>query len=126
MYKDFYKLLIDPFEITPDPSFLFVTRRHQEALIALYYGVQRRKGFMALTGDIDTGKTLLIRCLLRMVKDSDDPKRFKALGTEVANGCQVLGRAGTAAERRERELRAPMNLVYVFRPLDTDLSCLWL
>jgi general secretion pathway protein A len=70
MYKEFYKLRLNPFEITPDPSFLFLTKRHQEALIAFYYGVQRRKGFVALTGDIGAGKTLLIRCLLRMIEDS--------------------------------------------------------
>src|SRR5205807_4511677 len=50
---------------------LSLTRRHQEALMALYYGVHRRKGFVALTGDVGTGKTLLIRCLLRMLKDSE-------------------------------------------------------
>ena len=71
MYKEFYNLQLNPFEITPDPSFLFPTRRHKEALIALYYGVQRRKGFVALTGDVGTGKTLIIRCLLRMFKDTD-------------------------------------------------------
>ena len=71
MYKDFYQLRLNPFDITPDPSFLFLTRRHQEALVALYYGVQHRKGFVALTGEVGTGKTLLIRCLLRMVKNSD-------------------------------------------------------
>jgi general secretion pathway protein A len=71
MYKEFYKLRFNPFEITPNPSFLFLTRRHQEALAALYYGVQRRKGFVALTGDVGTGKTLLIRCLLRMLKNSN-------------------------------------------------------
>jgi len=71
MYKEFYQLRLNPFEMTPDPSFLFLTRRHQEALMALYYGVHRRKGFVALTGDVGTGKTLLIRCLLRMLKDSD-------------------------------------------------------
>jgi len=69
MYKEFYRLRLNPFEMTPDPSFLFLTRRHQEALMALYYGVHRRKGFVALTGDVGTGKTLLIRCLLRMLKD---------------------------------------------------------
>jgi general secretion pathway protein A len=70
MYKKFYKLRLNPFEIAPDPSFLYLTRRHQEALLALYHGVQRRKGFLALTGDVGTGKTLLIRCLFRMLKDS--------------------------------------------------------
>jgi len=45
MYKAFYNLKRNPFEITPDPSFLFPTRRHNEALAALYYGVRRHKGF---------------------------------------------------------------------------------
>jgi general secretion pathway protein A len=71
MYKEFYKLLVNPFEITPDPSFLFPTGRHREALVALYYAVQRRKGFVALTGNVGTGKTLVIHCLLRMLKDTD-------------------------------------------------------
>jgi len=71
MYKEFYKLQLNPFEITPDPSFLFLTKRHQEALATLYYGVHRRRGCVTLTGDVGTGKTLLIRCLLRMLKDSD-------------------------------------------------------
>ncbi len=70
MYKTFYKLRRNPFEITPDPSFLFLTRRHREALAALYYGVCRRKGFVVLTGEVGTGKTLLISYLLRVLKDS--------------------------------------------------------
>jgi general secretion pathway protein A len=71
MYKEFYKLRLYPFEITPDPSFLFLTRRHQEALFALYHGVQRRKGLVALTGEFGTGKTLLIHCLLRVLEGGD-------------------------------------------------------
>ena len=74
MYKSFYKLKRNPFEITPDPSFLFPTRRHNEALAALYYGVRRRKGFVVLTGEVGTGKTLLLRCLLQLLKDSNDVK----------------------------------------------------
>jgi general secretion pathway protein A len=70
MYKEFYKLRRNPFEITPDPSFLFLTQRHREALSALYYGVRRQKGFVVLTGEVGTGKTLLIRCLLRLLKDT--------------------------------------------------------
>ncbi|HUK26217.1 MAG TPA: AAA family ATPase [Terriglobales bacterium] len=67
MYKSFYKLTRNPFEITPDPSFLFPTRRHNEALAALYYGVRRRKGFVVMTGEVGTGKTLLVRCLLELL-----------------------------------------------------------
>jgi general secretion pathway protein A len=72
MYKAFFNLTRNPFEITPDPSFLFPTRRHNEALAALYYGVKRRKGFVVLTGEVGTGKTLLLRCLLQLLKQNND------------------------------------------------------
>jgi len=71
MYKTFYGLRHDPFEITPDPSFLFGTERHNEALATLYYGVRRRKGFVVMTGEVGTGKTLLVRCLLQLLKCSN-------------------------------------------------------
>ncbi|MGA6984158.1 MAG: AAA family ATPase [Candidatus Sulfotelmatobacter sp.] len=74
MYKAFYSLKRNPFEITPDPSFLFPTRRHNEALAALYYGVRRHKGFVVLTGEVGTGKTLLLRCLLQLLNQSADVK----------------------------------------------------
>ena len=67
MYKRFYNLQRNPFEITPDPSFLFATKKHNEALAALYYGVRRRKGFVVMTGEVGTGKTLLVRCLLEVL-----------------------------------------------------------
>ena len=67
MYKAFYNLKRNPFEITPDPSFLFATKSHNEALAALYYGVRRRKGFVVITGEVGTGKTLLVRCLLEIL-----------------------------------------------------------
>ena len=72
MYKAFYNLKRNPFEITPDPSFLFPTKRHNEALAALYYGVRRHKGFVVLTGEVGTGKTLLLRCLLQLLKQNND------------------------------------------------------
>ena len=72
MYKAFYGLKRNPFEITPDPSFLFSTERHNEALASLYYGVRRHKGFVVLTGEVGTGKTLLLRCLLQALKKSND------------------------------------------------------
>lgn len=71
MYKEFFKLQRNPFEITPDPIFLFGTRRHNEALVALYYGVRKHKGFVVLTGEVGTGKTLLVRCLLQLLNRND-------------------------------------------------------
>jgi len=67
MYKRFYNLQRNPFDITPDPSFLFATKKHNEALAALYYGVKRRKGFVVLTGEVGTGKTMIVRCLLQVL-----------------------------------------------------------
>jgi len=71
VYKRFYNLQKNPFEITPDPSFLFTTKGHNEALATLYYGVRRRKGFVVLTGEVGTGKTLLIRSLLQTLRLGD-------------------------------------------------------
>jgi general secretion pathway protein A len=72
MYKAFYRLKRNPFEITPDPSFLFPTTRYKEALAALYLGVRRHKGVMVLTGEVGTGKTLLLRTLLQSLEQSND------------------------------------------------------
>jgi general secretion pathway protein A len=72
MYKSFFNLTRNPFDLTPDPAFLFPTKRHNEALAALYYGVRRHKGFIVLTGEVGTGKTLLLRCLLQLFKNTKD------------------------------------------------------
>jgi general secretion pathway protein A len=64
MYKNFYGLTRNPFEVSPDPYFFYPTPRHAEALANLAYGVLRRKGFVVVTGEVGTGKTLLVRCLL--------------------------------------------------------------
>jgi len=71
MYKRFFNLQRNPFEITPDPRFLFSTRQHNEALASLYYGVKRRKGFVVLTGEVGTGKTMLVRCLLQILRQAN-------------------------------------------------------
>ena len=68
MYKQFYELRRNPFEITPDPNSFFPTPRHNEALANLSYGVRWRKGFVVLTGEVGTGKTLLLACLLDLLQ----------------------------------------------------------
>jgi len=68
MYKAFYRLKKNPFEITPDPAFLFPTSRHNEALASLYYGVTSHRGFVVLTGEVGTGKTLMLRSLLGLLQ----------------------------------------------------------
>ena len=64
MYKDFFGLQKLPFNLTPDPAFLFLPTKHREALAGLTYAVLERKGFVVLTGDAGTGKTTLINSVL--------------------------------------------------------------
>jgi general secretion pathway protein A len=65
MYKEFYGFKRSPFEITPDPKFYFATPLHNEALASLVYGVRERKGFVVTTGEVGTGKSLLVHCFLQ-------------------------------------------------------------
>ena len=63
MYNAFFGFNQNPFNMSPDPSFLFRSAQHEEALANLIYGVQSRKGFIALTGEVGTGKTTMLECL---------------------------------------------------------------
>ena len=67
MYKKFFGLRANPFSVSPDPRYLFMTRHTQEALDCLTYGIQSRKGFILLTGEVGTGKTTLINKLLELL-----------------------------------------------------------
>jgi len=67
MYCQFYGLKERPFNITSDPAFFFLSNGHKEALSHLLYGVSQRKGIIALTGEIGTGKTTLCRFLLNQL-----------------------------------------------------------
>jgi general secretion pathway protein A len=64
MYQRFFGLRESPFNVNPDPRYLFLTRHIQEALAGLTYGIQNRKGFILLTGEVGTGKTTLLNRLL--------------------------------------------------------------
>lgn len=64
MYTKFYGLREKPFEITPDPRFLYLSENHKEALAHLTYAVRERKGFTVVTGEVGTGKTTLVQTLL--------------------------------------------------------------
>ncbi len=64
MYKSFFGLKENPFNVNPDPRYLFFTDQIEETLTGLMYGIQTRKGFITLTGEVGTGKTTLINRLL--------------------------------------------------------------
>ncbi len=63
MYNAFFGITDNPFNLSPDPAFLYRSSQHEEALANLIYGVQSRKGFIVLTGEVGTGKTTMLECL---------------------------------------------------------------
>ena len=76
MYKAFFGLSISPFNLSPDPSFLYRSPQHEEALASLIYGVDSRKGFIVLTGEVGTGKTTMLECLRDHLEAHDTPFAF--------------------------------------------------
>ncbi|MSU62448.1 MAG: AAA family ATPase [Pedosphaera sp.] len=67
MYLEYYGLKEAPFDITPNPRFLYFSTKHREALNHLLYGIRERKGFVQLTGDVGAGKTTLCRAMLEQL-----------------------------------------------------------
>src|SRR5664279_4982598 len=63
MYNAFFGFTESPFNLSPDPAFFFRSEQHEEALANLVYGVQARKGFIVLSGEVGTGKTTMLECL---------------------------------------------------------------
>ncbi|GFE60813.1 XrtA/PEP-CTERM system-associated ATPase [Geobacter sp. AOG2] len=64
MYETFYNLRVKPFELVPDPKFIYLSKSHKKALTFLDYGIRERAGFILLTGEVGSGKTTIIRDLL--------------------------------------------------------------
>ena len=100
MYLNFYQLAKEPFHVTPDPEFLFLSESHKQALAAIIYGVKERKGFVTITGPVGAGKTTILRSFLKQ----SDPAHFKVIyvfdpavpfSTLVANLCREFGATPT-------------------------------
>lgn len=109
MYLDYYGLVEPPFDITPNPRFLFYSPKHREAFNHLLYGIRERKGFVQLTGEVGAGKTTLCRALMEQLDGRfatalilnpvlSPDQLIKAIALEL--GLQVLGmdRLETVAE----------------------------
>jgi general secretion pathway protein A len=73
MYLDFYGFREKPFNLTPDPRFVFLSKNHREAFAHLLYGIENRTGFIALTGEVGLGKTTVLRSLLSQL----DPNHYR-------------------------------------------------
>ena len=84
MYKDFFSFKTKPFSISPDPSFLFLSERHKEAITHLRHGLKGDGGFVLLTGEVGTGKTTICRSLLdEMGEDTDIASILNPALTEI-------------------------------------------
>ena len=70
MYKKYFGLRESPFNVTPDPRFIFFSRKHLDAFSCLHYGIESRRGFIQITGEIGTGKTTLCRAILERFKSN--------------------------------------------------------
>lgn len=109
MYLEYYGLKEPPFNITPNPRFLFFSAKHREAFNHLLYGIRERKGFVQLTGEVGAGKTTLCRALLEQlggqfstalilnpVMDAD--QLMKGIAMELGLQVKGLDRLETVAE----------------------------
>ena len=71
MYLKFYNLKKQPFHITPDPQFLYLSESHKQALASMVYGIDQRKGLIAITGGVGVGKTTIVRAYLQKAMNDD-------------------------------------------------------
>ncbi len=96
MYEQYYGFAEKPFSLTPDPKYLYRSESHADALELLQYAIERREGFVVITGDIGTGKTTLCRALL----EQTDNKTFTALLLNPFLSEEDLLKAIAAGSRR--------------------------
>ena len=76
MYETFYGLKSSPFQLSPDPSFMFASEKCKEAITSISYAISRRKGFVVMTGEVGTGKTLVLRCLFELWEHEQIPYAY--------------------------------------------------
>jgi general secretion pathway protein A len=112
MYASYFGLSENPFTITPDPRYLYLGARHSEALAHLLYGVTESGGFIQLTGEVGTGKTMLVRSLLEQLPDTVDVALVFNPGMHLHEFlraiCRELGVSG-AANQSAAEMTDTLN-----------------
>lgn len=128
MYLNFYGFEREPFNITPDSSFLFSSQRHRDALASLEYGINNRKGFIALTGEIGSGKTTLCRALLKRL--NPEKTRIALILNPELNAVELLQSINAEYglphdSESKRELLQTLN-TFVLQQYEQDHNCVLL
>lgn len=113
MYNHYFNFTEQPFSIAPDPHFIYMSERHQEGLAHLMYGIETGGGFVALTGEVGTGKTTLCQCLLQQLPERIDlalilNPRLNALEL-LASICDELGIAYAKDRQTLKQLVDALN-----------------
>lgn len=102
MYEAFYNLSSGPFQLMPDPRFLFPSKGHNRALSYLLYGLQRREGFVVITGDIGIGKTLLVQKLISEIGGRNLSVQRVAMANLDADGVVPMVASAFGLEHESR------------------------
>ena len=100
MYAAYFGLKENPFKLSPEPGYLFLSEQHRDALNYLIYGIKEKKGFVLISGDIGTGKTTLCRKLLNLLDESVETALiFNTAMSEVELLASVVKEFGVAVSR---------------------------
>ena len=116
MYERHFGLIKKPFEVSPDPRFLYLGASHREALASLRYGIQEGRGFISLVGEVGTGKTTLIRTLLDDLGDSVRPVLVPHTTVPKMELLRMI-----LVDREEEEMRHISSFGYSRLPLDLQV-----
>ena len=112
MYEQYYGFAEKPFSLTPDPKYLYRSESHSNAFELLQYAIERREGFVVITGDIGTGKTTLCRALLekKVLPTLSEPVRYtgilEASLRDLIHAVKTQGFEGLVAKRRTSRYEA--------------------
>jgi type II secretory pathway predicted ATPase ExeA/phage tail protein X len=121
VYTEFYNFTEEPFNLTPDPRFLYLTPQHREALASMIYGIREHRGFISVTGEVGTGKTTLVYSLLDNLNEKVKPVFIYHTSITFEDLLRsILLELGVEAQGRDKLSCLRMLSEYLARQLERD------